>query len=82
MTFQEAITKRLVDHGLFDTQAEKVMKALMESPASESMKGRWKDDIEGYPPQMMPVIWMGAKIEAIAFIDAECPKHWARPMFA
>jgi len=81
MTFKTKLTEMLVENGLFDTQAEKVMAALITSPASDSMKDRWNDDVEGYPDVMLPVLWMGAKREALAFIDKEIPQHWARGMF-
>jgi len=46
------------------------------------MQDRWKNPAETFSPQMLAVLWVTAKSEAVQWIDENAPKHWARPMFA
>jgi len=72
---------KLYDNGLFENQADAVLENLMKSEAQEPMKGRWNDSVEGYPKVLLVMGWIAAQDEAVKWIDANLPQHWARPMF-
>ena len=69
------------DHGLWPHGATAVLMAMKNDKANESMSDGWCDDATGYPPQLFAVLFLSASLHAIAWIDANKPKHWARPMF-
>lgn len=81
MKFREKAVKTLYSQGLFEDQAKEIVEKYINSPAGELMKDRMDDDESGYPAQFFSVIWIGVKVVAVDWIDENCPKHWARPMF-
>lgn len=82
MKLREKLEKKLCDHGLWPNQAAAVMKQLEEHSAQASMKGRWDDPEEDYPPMMANVLWYAMKAEAISWIEANCPEHFAKEILS
>ena len=82
MTIREKLLKLLCDNGLFEAEAQEVLKLYENGPLSESMKGRMDDDENGYPEMLMATVWVGIRSSAVTWIDENQPQHWARPMFA
>lgn len=92
MTIREKLEKMLFEHGLFENQAKAVIDLLAADsrekedgtkvPANGALVEVLDKQVEGYPPQMIAVAFMTAKNYAVKWIDANCPQHWARPMFA
>lgn len=41
----------------------------------------WDDTVDGYPPQLLAVLWLGVRRAAVDWIDENLPKAWYRPMF-
>lgn len=82
MTIAETLKKRLEDNGLFPDQALGVLEAAKADPANASVAERWDHDTAGYPPPLLEVLWMSVRLSAAHWIDANCPQHWARPLFA
>lgn len=80
MTIKERLEQLCTEHGLWPAEAEKVVAAQKET-LDDDMKRRWNDQIKGYPIQLLAVLFLGTKREALKYIDAEKPKHFARPMF-
>lgn len=81
MTWMEWAIDQLVNNGMFEDQAKAVMAEVVEHPATVSMKDRWNDSVDGYPPQMKAVCLVAIKTQALEWIDRNCPKAWFRPMF-
>ena len=81
MTIEDTIKKWLFDRGMFENQCNAVLERMKADPTNEAMAGRWTDTADGYPPQIMNIMWHSAKQEALAFIDETCPLAWFRPMF-
>ena len=79
MTIKEYLSKALEDRGMFPHQAVEVVAGVVE--ATTEMAGRWDDDTEGYPPQMLAVLWYSVDRAALKWIDENLPKAWFRPMF-
>ena len=67
--------------GMFQTQAEKVMDEHINDPANNAMEGRWNDDIEGYPPQLLATVFVGIELTALEWIKKNCPNAWFRACF-
>lgn len=84
MTWREWIMKYLTDNGLWSQEAEAVFERYIAVPG-EDMQRRLNDKIDGYPPQMQAqmqaVLLFGLQDTALEWIDANKPRHWARPMF-
>ena len=81
-TIKGVLIKMLVSNGMFAKQAQAVFARFQASDVSEPMDGRWDDPTEGYPLQMLAILRMGIRQEALRYIDETCPKAWFRPMFA
>ncbi len=80
MTVREFLREHLEGNGLWPKEAEAVIGAMVASSV-EAMANRWDDFVEGYPP-FMKSLWIAtANKEAVTYIDANCPRHFARPMF-
>lgn len=82
MTIRQKLETRLVDHGLWDEEAAKVMNQAEQNDSLKDMKGRWNDDVENYPPQLLAVVWMSVKLQAKQWLEANAPKHFALAMFS
>jgi hypothetical protein len=81
MTIRKIFEQRLYENGLFQDQAAEVVRRAEEAEGNEAMRGRWDDDESGYPPQLIPVVWLSVKAAALAWIDENCPGAWFRPLF-
>ena len=82
MTFTEWATKYLTDRGLWPDQAEAVVAATKADEVNAVMADRWDDQIEGYPAGILVLTGMALSRSAVAWIDANKPLHFARPLFA
>jgi hypothetical protein len=83
MTTREKFKKFLTDKGMFDEQAEEVMKAFIPKADSlaTSYQITWDRPAEEYAPSLYSVLSITLKEEAIKWIDTNCPKAWYREMF-
>jgi len=81
MTIAERMKTMLVDNGLFDSDAVKVMEQAKESEVLSCMNGRWDEDITGYQSSLLSVVWISVKSIALSHIDETCPGAWYRSMF-
>jgi len=80
-TIRKYLEAKLFSNGLWEDQASAVVTAYENSSGGQAMKGRMDDDISGYPSSMMIFLWIMVEAKAVEWIDANCPKHWARSMF-
>lgn len=81
MTFKQKAIELLMSRGMWEHDAATVFEQVESDPANEAMKGRWNDDVSGYPPQMINVLWFNVKRNAAEWIAANQPQAWYRPMF-
>lgn len=78
MTIQQKLEEELHARLLWPDE----IKAIIEQVKAKTpaMEHRWNDDVTGYPPELMATLWMSTKHEAVAWIDANKPEHFARNM--
>ena len=81
MTIEAELKSMLVNHGLFESMADKVVAAVKDDPVNASMMGRWTDNRDDYQGAIFAICWMSARAHALKIIDEECPNHWARSVF-
>lgn len=81
MRFHDKMLQELQNHGLWEDEAKAVLDAVKFAPTSEPFVGRWRDEVEDYPPVVWNLLWIGAKKEAARWLAENKPEHWARPMF-
>jgi hypothetical protein len=81
MTIREKLLQMLFENGLFENQAQEVLTQYSESEIGEAMKDRLDDLVSDYPEPVLAVTWLGVKSTTTKWMDANCPEHWARPMF-
>jgi len=81
ITVEEKLKKDLFDRGMFESWCDVIMETVKAYDYNEPMQGRWQDDIDGYPPQLVIWLWLSVKQAALEYIDTNCPGAWFRPMF-
>jgi hypothetical protein len=81
MTFKEKMLGLLKQHGLSDGEAETVLALAQADPANAAMKGRWEDNVEGYPAEMFTLLWLTVKHTARDYLAEYNPEAWYRPLF-
>lgn len=78
MTIAQKLEEELTARLLWPDEIKTIMERVKaKTPA---MEHRWNDVVEGYPPEMMAVLWLSTKTEAVAWIDECKPQHFARGM--
>lgn len=81
MTIENYMRGYLDDRAMFPADIEKIVQAVKSNPANEPMKDRWNHEVSDYPVVLLKVLMIAVDAEAIAFIDKNCPMHFARPLF-
>lgn len=79
MTLEQWSKSYMNDRGMFPRDAEAVFDLMRADPANDFMKGRWSDQVEGYPESILVITAM--TIDALGWIDANKPKAWFRDAF-
>jgi hypothetical protein len=82
MTFEEKAISLLFNNGLMPKEAAAVVERIKAAPENKAMAGRWNDQIEGYPPQMIGVLWFIVRVHATQWIEENCPQAWFKAAFA
>jgi len=80
-TIREILEEQLVNHGLWPVQARTILDNLIADPEYAHMEKRWDEYVGDYPPMFTQVLWLPTKRQALKWIDANKPHHWAREMF-
>jgi hypothetical protein len=80
MTIEAWAIKHLTDNGMFPQEAGAVI-AAVKTQMGDVMACRWSDDAEGYPGYLLAVLVLALNSNAVEWIDANKPKHWARMVF-
>ncbi len=81
-TFEQALTDKLIQHGMFDSQAKEVIEIAKKNEMfKDTMEDRWHDKIDGYPPMIMNIMWIGLKHIALEWIEQNKPQAFFRSMF-
>lgn len=81
-TLKQKLKTLMIQRGLVEPWAETVFGAVEADPANESMKGRWDDEADGYPIELLAGLWVSACTHAVEWMDANKPKAWFRHLFA
>ena len=77
-TVEETIKSLLIEHGLFEKEADEVIGELKNRVENRSV--RWNEAHNAYPDTVIWALSLNAKAEAVRWIDTNCPQHWARGM--
>ena len=80
MSIEYDVKSYLTDRGLWPKEAEAVLGAVKASSGAQGI--RWNDSSANYPPMMLTVLILNAKLEAVKYIDQNIPAHFARALFA
>lgn len=80
-TFYNKMLNLLMKNGMFQSQANEVMKMVCSSNEFAEMATRWTDRASDYPENLQHLIWSMIRRVALTYIERECPLAWFRPMF-
>ncbi|MEE8262719.1 MAG: hypothetical protein V3R83_09680 [Gammaproteobacteria bacterium] len=81
MTIRSWLVNRGVENGLWENEAQAVVNQIADDETLKALGDVLEKSADGYPKQFFAVAWMTFESEAIKWIDANKPKHFARPMF-
>lgn len=81
MTLEQAMVKNMTDRIMTPSQAAAVMELARKAKMLEAVSAKWDDTSDAYPPQFMDILWYSVRELALAYIDANCPKAFYRPLF-
>jgi hypothetical protein len=81
-TVAQWVLHQLEERGMFENDAARVLAKLKDDPTCAAMRGRWDHPISDYPAPLLATVLVAAKAEGLKWIDENCPRHWARPLFA
>jgi hypothetical protein len=76
VTIREKLVGFLIEHGMFDDDAEAIM-AQYVAGSDDGMRGRWGDPCNTYPDFMIGVLVVSLKSVAFDWLKANKPNHWA-----
>lgn len=80
MTFNDYTLNYMTKKGMFDHEAEQVLAILKDELIKDGFD-RWNDHVEGHPIGFMAALRLYINTAALAWIDANKPLAWYRPMF-
>lgn len=80
-TIEQALATQLYNMGLFEEQAEAIIAKAKAHETFKAMADHWNTPAASHPPAFMAVLLVSIKPIALAWIDENIPRHWARPMF-
>lgn len=83
MTTKEKLKKMLTDNGMFDNQADAVLKEAIPKISALQPKDRitWDRPSNEYPDVMFSLWWKILRKLALDWIVKNTPEAWFRPMF-
>lgn len=83
MTVREKIEQILIDLGMFQQQAQKVMDIVVPQidAISEDYQIEWDNDFDIYEDEMYEFLFSIVKPEALKWIEEHCPKAWFKENF-
>lgn len=75
MTFETKVAAFLESHGLWPDEVSKTIDAT--KTANPEVSNLWNDRPEDFPAPMLALLTLRARDEAIAFLEATKPNHFA-----
>lgn len=83
MTVREYLVDRLIDNGMFESQAKEVVESAI--PELNSMVDDYKITFDRpakeYPAILLKLFYANLRPIALKWIDKNAPQAWFRPMF-
>ena len=80
MTFQKFFTDKLESLGMWPEDVATVLDLANTLPDLQNMNGRWYDELEGYPPQVLTGLWLWVRRVAADWAKRTQPQAWWLPM--
>lgn len=77
ITIKQFLKQKLQDNGLFENQADEILKFQEKDALTEVYDKR----ADGYPKEFLAVAWLTTKSKAKKWLAQNCPEHWAISMF-
>lgn len=83
MTTKEKLKDMLVQNGMFESQAEKVLEIAIPKieAATPEYRVTWNRPANEYPESVYKIMWTYARAAAKDWIAENAPKAWYRPIF-
>lgn len=83
MNIFDALKARLEESGMFESQANEVMKlAMADQEVFSTMRGHWHDPASDYLPNLIDILFNKLRPIAYKWISENKPKAWYRVGFS
>lgn len=76
MTIRQHCEAWIYQHGVFEDTCKQIVAHAETQPQLESMKGRWDESKEGYPPFFLATLQVSLGAIAYAWIKEHQPSAW------
>lgn len=80
MSIKDYLTKELTKRGLWPEEAASVVEKVEQG--NDAMVGRWNDDTNEYPKELLAVLAIDAYDTARNWLTENKPRHFALTMFS
>lgn len=80
-TVHEELVRRLIESGLWPEEAEEIFDLMLGAKFPGMNEVKFNGPFRAYPNQLYAVILLYLHEFAVKWIDANKPRHFARPMF-
>jgi hypothetical protein len=83
MTTKERLKDMLVQNGMFEDQAEKVLEIAIPriESADPNYRITWNRPADEYPEPVYKSMWLYVRAAAKEWLAENAPEAWFRPMF-
>ena len=81
MTIREKLRRFMTDRGLWSHEADEILSKIESDESNKELTQVFNDVAEGYPKEFMAVAILVVSHDVVEWIDANCPKHFARMNF-
>lgn len=79
MTFDQAISSRLEESGIWPQDVQSILE--LAKKGMPTMDDVWSRSTIGYNPVVLNVAWIAVKSIALEWIEENQPNAWYKPMF-
>ena len=81
MTLKEDLKTRLLKHGLFESEAEKVLLSMQNDNIYSTLTEVFNLDWNSFPQEFRALAWYTTCGAVIDWMNAEKPNHFAKSIF-
>lgn len=76
MTFEQKLRNDLFSLGMPEDDVAAVIEKVKTDEMNITMKNRWNDKVDNYPPAIYSMLFRVSKEAALEWVNENCPQAW------